>query len=1363
SASGGTGSLTYTWADGPTGATRSNLFAGSYTVTVADANSCEEVRTYTITEPADFSVNVAVTDASCKSTPDGSINLTVSGAVSPYTFIWSNSATTEDILNLGVGAYAVTITDANSCQEVVTNIQVDEPDSLILLVTNNNNVTCKGGSDGSATATPTGGTSPYSYLWSNGSTLQTPVNFSAGSYTVVLTDANGCTADTTITITEPALEIELYTVVRNTSWCSASTGAIDLIVVNGGTSFNYIWSPGGATSQDISGLTAGNYSVTVTDNLGCQAVLSNITVGTAPAMTVSVNTIDRNCVAANGEAYAVVTGGVPPYTYVWSPGAATTDFITGLDVGPYSVTVTDADLCTANNSGTVSIPTCIPPVAVNDTFTTCGDTVTGSVALNDTPDYTVVDLEFLPLIFPLGSEGQLLWDTAYDGSFAFVPAAGFTGKVSMKYQVETEQGLIDTARIIIYASAIIPDILAGNTSHDSCGLSNGAATVSLTGGFSPISYLWSTTSNTATTTGLSTGMYYVSITDSIGCTVEDSVLIQNICLTIVKELDSVNGDPAKTKFDDVGDRLTYRIIVSNTGTATLTGVNVTDAMTSLNITIPSLAAGAKDTIYTEYFVQNTDMSLDSIINVAFANFTYNGKDYEYQDRESVAKGNLPPVALNDINNTLINTPVPGNVLTNDSDPNGDPITLNTTPVTPPSNGIVTLNPNGSYLYTPDPGFTGVDTFSYVICDNATVPLCDTADVIITVIPIIITAGNSPPIAIDDSYQGTINNPILGYVIANDWDPDFNLNFNSVTLVDPGTTAANGTLALNADGTFTYTPNIGFSGQVWFTYNLCDLGVPIYCDNARVTIDIYANPLGLNTTYATDDSYLTGEDIPITGNVLSNDVDPESDNQLVNPIPIVNVSNGSLVLNTNGSFTYTPATNYSGPDQFVYAVCDDGTPQACDTATVYLLMTPLNDPPVAINDINNTLINTPVLGDVSPNDYDPEGDPLIWTTTPVTPPVNGNITLFADGSYIYTPDLGFTGEDSLEYQVCDPEPLCATAWLYITVIGPPVGGNRPPVANEDAYEGIEDTPVYGQILSNDYDPDKDNIILNTTPLDNVNNGTLVLNANGTFTYTPNSGFTGEDYFRYEICDDGVPSLCDTTIVTITIEPDAGQNTTDAADDVYATTKNVPISRNISLNDYDAEGDNQNSFTVISGPSDGSLTAFNGLTGAFTYTPDAGYTGPDQFVYVVCDDGSPTACDTATVYLMVLPQGPVAISDFNVTTVNTPVGGDVTPNDYDRDGDMLTVSTTPLLPPSAGSVSLNSDGSYVYTPNNGYTGRDLFIYEVCDEDGLCDTAFVFINIVDHDVTGNNPPVANSDHYEGVENTPINGQMLPNDYDP
>jgi gliding motility-associated-like protein len=678
-------------------------------------------------------------------------------------------------------------------------------------------------------------------------------------------------------------------------------------------------------------------------------------------------------------------------------------------------------------------------------------------------------------------------------------------------------------------------------------------------------------------------------------------------------------------------------------------------------------------------------------------------------------------AENDINSTPQDTPVNGNVLTNDSDAEGDNQLVNTTPFVAPANGTVVLFPNGNYTYTPNAGFTGDDEFTYIVCDDATPQACDTAVVSITVIgnP---TTDNNPPVANDDEATTEVDVPVTSSLLSNDAEPDGDsLIVNTTPISNP----SNGGVVINADGTYTYTPNPGFVGVDVFEYEICDpFGL---CDQAEVTITILED--AGNATFTQDDAGTGLENNPISGDLLANDTDPEGNVQGVNTTPISNPSNGSVVINPDGTYTYTPNTDFVGNDQFVYSVCDNGSPVACDTATVYLTVLPEPNTTTAEDDINSTPLDTPVNGNVLTNDSDAEGDNQSVNPTPLANPTNGTVVLFPNGNYTYTPNAGYTGDDEFTYIVCDdatPQ-ACDTAVVYITVIGEPTRQNDPPVANNDASTTEVDVPVTSDLLGNDSDPDGDSLVVNTTPISNPSNGGVVINPDGTYTYTPNPGFVGVDVFTYEICD--TAGLCDQAEVTITIVDDAG-NATFTQDDAGTGLENNPISGDLLANDTDPEGDVQSvNTTPISNPSNGSVVI--NPDGTYTYTPNTDFVGNDQFVYSVCDNGSPVACDTATVYLTVLPSPELftAIPNDTTTQEDTPVVIDVLSNEVDVDGIIDPTTVIEVTPPSNGSIVIDPvTGDITYTPNPDFVGTDVFEYAVCAVGfaPYCDTTTVTVTI-------------------------------------
>ncbi len=299
------------------------------------------------------------------------------------------------------------------------------------------------------------------------------------------------------------------------------------------------------------------------------------------------------------------------------------------------------------------------------------------------------------------------------------------------------------------------------------------------------------------------------------------------------------------------------------------------------------------------------------------------------------------------------------------------------------------------------------------------------------------------------------------------------------------------------------------------------------NDCEVTVCRY---IEYNCTYAIPDINTTFIDTPVSGNVLTNDIDFENDTQTVTTTAVTTTQGIAITIDANtGAYQYTPPTGFIGQDTFEYTICDNGRPKACDSATVFIEVLPRqnseNNPPIANTDTAITEIDTPVSGNVLANDFDPDNDLIIVTTTSIQTAEGSTIRVDANqGTFVYTPPTGFVGEDRFEYTICDNgiPSRCDTAVVIITIIN---NQNNTTVANDDAYFLSECKNYSGNVLNNDFDPEGDQQIVNSTPFDTVDNGVLILNNDGTFTYTPNSQFSGTDSFVYTICDTGDPTACD----------------------------------------------------------------------------------------------------------------------------------------------------------------------------------------------------------------------------------------------
>ncbi|HEY7591098.1 MAG TPA: Ig-like domain-containing protein [Candidatus Limnocylindrales bacterium] len=468
--------------------------------------------------------------------------------------------------------------------------------------------------------------------------------------------------------------------------------------------------------------------------------------------------------------------------------------------------------------------------------------------------------------------------------------------------------------------------------------------------------------------------------------------------------------------------------------------------------------------------------------------------------------NDPPVANDDSATTAEDgAGVAIDVLANDTDPEGALDATSVSVTSGPANGSTSVDPvTGEITYTPDPDFSGIDTFTYQVCD--TPGACDTAVVTVTV-----TGLPDPPVANDDSVATSEDTPILIDVLANDVDPDGDIDPTSVT-VQSG--PANGTTSVDpVTGLVTYTPDPDWNGSDSFTYEVCDLSVPPDCSTATVTIDVSAVN---DPPVATDDSASTPEDTATTIDVVANDTDTEGGLDPTTVSVTAGPANGSVSVDpVTGEITYTPDPDFAGTDTFTYQVCDvDG---ACDTATVTVDVGDVNDPPVAVDDAALTGEDTPVDVDVVANDGDPDGtaDLDASTVSIVSGPANGTVLVDpVTGVITYTPDPNFNGSDSLVYEICDGSGECDTATVTITVTPVP----DPPIGRTDRVTTSFESTIVIDVLANDSDPDGDLDPTSVTIVSPPSSGAVTVDpVTGAITYSPDDGQVGADTFTYQVCD------------------------------------------------------------------------------------------------------------------------------------------------------------------------------------------------------------------------------------------------------
>ena len=276
SATGGAGSYTYLWSNGATSATASGLGAGTYTVTVTDQAGCTGTASATISQSGSPAVSISGTQNASCGQANGSATVTASGGAGGYTYLWSNGQSSSTASNLAAGSYTVTVTDGAGCSSTATAVVQSSGTTTVTLL-QQQNVLCAGGNNGAASSSASGGTAPYTYLWSNGATTAAASGLSAGTYTVTATDATGCSAVTTVTITEPSALNVVGSFTPDNG--GAGDGTATATVSGGSTPYTYLWSNGGTTAT-ITNLSAGLYTVTVTDAHGCTEVVGVDVLGT---------------------------------------------------------------------------------------------------------------------------------------------------------------------------------------------------------------------------------------------------------------------------------------------------------------------------------------------------------------------------------------------------------------------------------------------------------------------------------------------------------------------------------------------------------------------------------------------------------------------------------------------------------------------------------------------------------------------------------------------------------------------------------------------------------------------------------------------------------------------------------------------------------------------------------------------------------------------------------------------------------------------------------------------------------------------------------------------------------------------------
>ncbi len=495
---GGTPPYTYLWNDGATTEDNTGLQAGQRNVTVTDSKGCTATTGAAVTEPLKLFLNVAIyNDLLCFGDTSGAIDVTANGGVPPYSYSWSNGTMTEDLSNLTMGCYTVTVTDANGCSEVLTQC-LTEPTPINSSVTGTD-VVCFGENSGTADLTVSGGSPPYFYLWSTFDATQDVANLSGGLYYVIITDNNGCEKRDSILINEPTNPLTISLNVTQITCFNANDGNLDLTVTGGTPNYTFAWS-NGATTEDLDSLPGGTYCVTVSDANGCTASACSVIINPLEIGTNYVVT-DPLCFGdTNGAINLITSGGTPGYTFLWSSGDNTED-LSNKPAGTYYVTITDSRGCTKIDSAVITDP---PALYVSGVIkhVSCFGYKDGAI------DITAYG-GTLPYSFrwePVGESTEDLW---------FLPGGSDTVYVTDGHGCERIQRfVVNEPQPLVVAIA--------STNVQCFGTNTGSLVVLPSGGTTPYEYLWNDFYTDSMRTGVSAGRYVVLLTDSNGCHTYDT-------------------------------------------------------------------------------------------------------------------------------------------------------------------------------------------------------------------------------------------------------------------------------------------------------------------------------------------------------------------------------------------------------------------------------------------------------------------------------------------------------------------------------------------------------------------------------------------------------------------------------------------------------------------------------------------------------------------------------------------------------------------------------------------------------------------------------------------------------------------------
>lgn len=596
--------------------------------------------------------------------------------------------------------------------------------------------------------------------------------------------------------------------------------------------------------------------------------------------------------------------------------------------------------------------------------------------------------------------------------------------------------------------------------------------------------------------------------------------------------------------------------------------------------------------------------------------------------------------------------------------------------TDPANGTVIVNPDGTYTYTPDEDYNGTDSFTVEISDG-------NGGIAVSTVTVNVSSVDDPPAIGDYSFTTNEDTPHSASVTATDVD-----TLPGGLVYSLGDTPSHGTATVNADGSYTYTPDADYNGADSFSITVTD-GTGF--DEANIDVTV----LPINDPPRTRDYvYTIDEEGELSNTILASD--PEEDDLTFSVQTPPDAAEGTFSIDSDtGEWDFEATEDFNGGPVTIEVLVSDGNGGTA-VSEISITIRPVNDPPEIPDYSELTPEDTVLAASVSATDVD--GDALTYGKK--TDPVHGTVAVNADGTYTYTPDLNYNGTDVFTIEVSDGNGGRAVSTVVVNISSV----DDPPQIGDYNENTLEDTPVSGTVSGTDPDGDELEYRKGSEPL----NGSVEVSTGGAWTYTPDENFHGTDSFTI-IVDDGADGYA---VSTVTISVASVNDPPVVPDYQYRILAGRDHEGTIVASDIETAAENL-AYTVNTPPMHGTLML--SPDGTYTYEPDSGYLGSDEFIVTVTDEDGGTAVSTVSYVMYKIdedPNNPPTAPDYSFSTPQgVPASGQV--QGTDPDGDRLSYKM--YKGPSHGILSVESDGNWTFTPFDGYTGSDYFTVKVSDGRG------------------------------------------------